>query len=357
MLKHILSASVIALALIGCQGQNTFKRESNPRKDYTSIIDQSRPYDPAQRAKEEADAARLAQRPCGRPFFLTIEGEQGNLMHFTVGQEKTYTLKVESQLENGQQWGLEVVDGPKDALKPTQVSSRGGVYTFTWTPDDSAVNGQTLVLNYKWAPRKGCESTPTTESIALVVAKDANDTKITFENVPNEVKYAKEQPPITFQVRVTDPTAKKNALPGLAAVASQVENGAVDAASIKDLIDCGQNGVIDGKDVVFTCTLSPLALGNSDELIKAHAGKGDQVELVFSVQAVNKKTKAQSPVTTARLRAQFEKIETARAPQAASNADAGATAGQTGATGTDTKTTDAAKPTPKPRAPVRRGKK
>src|SRR5438067_1365933 len=114
--KGLLSFTVIALLLSACQGQNAFKRESNPTKGYESVLHDARAYSPEQlRAKQEQEA-RMQQLPCGVPFLVTVDnGEKGKAAVFTEGKEKTVTIKVDriaGQLAAGQPWDVKAVESP-----------------------------------------------------------------------------------------------------------------------------------------------------------------------------------------------------------------------------------------------------
>lgn len=291
-----------AFLLTACQGQNAFKRESNPTKNYQSVLDQSRAYSPEQqRAKQEQDA-RLQQLPCGVPFLLTVDqGDKGETAVFTEGVQKTVTIKIDriaGQLAADRPWDVKAVDAPAGAtFEQEKATADSRSYKLSWTaPKASNDITNKLVLRFKWDIEARCSATtPITKTVALVVVKGENDAVLAFR----EIKDIKFHDVLPFQLVLQGATDKLGKL-------SFVDKGGISTADAK-ITECGEPKA-EGKKITYDCTFNSGALKDAE--IKDLIGKDSVQEITLNARIEGKK-----PVeASAKVRVAFEKVEVAAAP-------------------------------------------
>lgn len=309
---------VITVALTACKGENAFKRESNPVKAYDSVLREARPFDLSQR-EQQRQAALDAQKkpePCAVPFQLSVDGSSDKSASFQENQKKSITLRVQSSLEDGQDWDVRAVESPCDnCLESVSKDDKSEVLKFTWTPTKGSANrpeANILVLRYAWKIEARCAQLPITDAITLNVKMDDGSPSVSFPGLPTTPVVFGGQ--FKFQVQVLDPKAKLAGAPSLSFEASTAK----DAVDAHETPDCEAKGrtiqTADGQTAtVFDCAFDSRLLSKVVDL-KTLSDSGKTIDAAFSVKLTNKKSKFSTEATSAHIPVLFEKIE-AKSPQ------------------------------------------
>jgi hypothetical protein len=321
VVKGTAALIACALVLVACQGQNVFKRESDPTRAYN--LQDTVPYNAEKAHQDQIRRAEQLKKPCGIPFTLSVyekdaKGnrleEQGQSAVFREGQEKTIFIeatKIDGMLDSDQAWDVKPVAGPCPLDKCFQLagkSDKTATYKFTWKAAQNAADAgdrAVLTLQYIWPVRVNCSSVPVTDKISLFVKKGSDQGPvITFPGLQSEAKFGDN---FKFAVQIDDASAKAKF------VATPDEAGTVDG---KPAVDCTATGRVvetagSQKASVFDCTFDTRALPN--EQIKDLIGSGKSMTAVFSIKAANATA---NTTATGRVNVKFERVDFPKAQTA-----------------------------------------
>lgn len=290
-------AAVVALTaatMIGCNG-NTFKRQTNPVKDYASVLTDARPYNP-----NEKDPAQINTQPppdntqftCSDPFKISVERDRGNkLIDFTEDVENTYVINVRSLYDGGLAWDVKPIQMPANASFH-QISKNGNVasYQFTWKPKKGLRSDtELLVLRYISIAESKCESGPITDAINLKINKNQNLPTVAIYGLPAADQTLTYGQSIPFQVRVNDPAATEQAGPVLQppAFSADMTSGERTVLNGASAATCPKSGRLEKGTWVFDCKFDSSAIGTSK-------GLSGTVDALFTVTAVSSRSGNQS---------------------------------------------------------------
>lgn len=130
-------AAAFALVIMGCQGQDPTKRQSDPVADYPNLYkkENTQPYgDGTHKEIPPGPVPDNSQEYCAQPMQVKVEKAMGNtLLVFTEGVQATYNISVRSMLPGKFAVRAKGFDqGPQ--LKLIKTVGNTATYTLSWTP-------------------------------------------------------------------------------------------------------------------------------------------------------------------------------------------------------------------------------
>lgn len=281
------AAGVLSVALLtACQGQNLFKRESNPVRNYPRVADSIN-------KRESAVAYGQKQNPpgnandCSGPFIVRSNSPTGSTFYFLEGSSADFEISIINRLgDNFEVTATNMPEGAEFKLL-RQTSPNSAAYQLAWTPkniaEDSARAKVTLQLRSK-ALSDRCQGAMGTEDLHLMVEK-LQGHPVASANVTQQtaLKFGKD---MSFTIDIVDPSAKVNQPPTLEAISfdpgfkneSTAQVPVIDGSKAADCAKSATN--VDGK-WQFKCKFlsSALQADNEDQL----RGSGKTAQAVFTV--------------------------------------------------------------------------
>lgn len=284
-LINVRIASLLpALILIGCQGQHGFKRETNPVKDYSNAISDSRPWRKDLPREAKQDPTINDQAVCPPPFPLSVPGAEGNrVVTFHEGSESDYIVNVLPQTNYPYTVSYDLPAGAQvRVLKPNLQ------YQITWRPGVGKTRFAVATFKFS-APelQKKCGvAVPFSESVNLLVNPDDGAPVLTVTPPPAApIKFGDS---FTFQIRITDPAATKDQPPVWTDISANVKTNAESTTrtlGAKEAVDCKHDGQpISDRTFTYDCTFTSSLIKNPP------LDSGETINAVFYVKGKSQRT-------------------------------------------------------------------
>ncbi len=280
----------LALSLTACQGQNPFKRESNPLKNYPHASENAnRPYVPGKKAARpegvgaDGGSGKPAQPPCFEPLKVDVSPDYGDAgLKFVEEVTTTYDLKL---TVNGYPIEKLVIKKPESA-SVVFVSQADNNYTWQlkWTApkDSSKIKFDPVVVEFEdELPKGACAKAVKQVSFKVAVSKTQEVARLSFVDFKEKIKFGDK---FDFKVIVEDASGRKPEL--------TLESSAV--------TKCLEDKVIEGKKFQFACSFDSNLLRNIDKLV--NSGRSSDFTISFKTQ--------QNVKASQKIRVFFEKIVT-----------------------------------------------
>ena len=195
---------VPALVLIGCQGQNTFKRTTNPTKDYQGVIDRSQTWKPGMGPRPPVTDFDNRQFYCGQVFTVAVG--QAKRAEFHEGVSGAVAVSVTANTKTPFTVSLE--GGPKE-MKIKDLG-QGTEFQLLWKPtrEDAKHNTVKIVIN---APelQKKCPI-GFGDLIDIDVDPGPGIPKLSILDLPDAVEFGSVR---EFQVEMKDEAANATKVP------------------------------------------------------------------------------------------------------------------------------------------------
>jgi hypothetical protein len=318
----LLATLFLCAGLIGCQGDNTFKRESNPVKDYTSVLNDAQPYVPGQ-VNKTPPAPDNSQLACYEPFKVSVERDQGNkLLFFTEEIQGRYVINVRSLIDQNLPWDIKAVDLPAgSSFRRVSKSGNTASFEFVWTPAKGRttdVDLKVLTLRYISIAESKCQSGPITQSLNLVVKKNDGEPAVSFAGLPDQAIRLGDT--FSFQIKITDPAGTAEAAPDLKEIAfnAGATSGERAVLNAKAAVSCGETGRFDKSSWLFDCRFDSAKLNSKQ--VEAAAKQQGVVEAMFTATAYSKRSHRTSAATPAYVRLSSAAAASASTDATSSNA-------------------------------------
>jgi len=314
-LKLSLKLIIVAIALSGCHGQDPFKRQNNPIKDYPRTAEvANEPYVPGRKpvvqGKDDA-ATKISKEPaCVDGLSAKATPDHGNLLlKFTEGVENSYTISV-------------TVGGPTNmdiklaAEKPEnsdlRVISRQGnkqTYRFTWKPARGAKSQTEKFILTNNAPKANnlCPGAKSKIPFNLVVAQSKEAPSVSFPGIKEKITFGEK---FDFRIVIDDPSATEGKAPAIQSVKLQASARKTLLDATQAITGCDDPGIVlPDNQFEFTCTFD----SNLIKGVEPNLNKGKTVSAGFHVTAVSTATGLASTPTLQRIDVIFEEVAPAPA--------------------------------------------
>ena len=265
-MKTVFSTIIIASAVLlsACNGQNPFKRQSNPIKDYPGL---SKDMPESQVPKAPPQEPQPTQSLCSRIFNLDIEGKRGSVLKFTAG--KPSQINVVSRWYPNSPYSLQIDNPPKGMTlsKPSQVSKdQNGVglatWTVSWNPSKKLVSqgSYDTLITFRFVSTdknliETCGSDFSTDFTALVTTENnqSNLPDVSIEGLPSQPVSFGEN--LKFKVIVTSLEPKDQ--PTLAfGINTDAITGEQVVLSAENAVGCAAKPTLKESNWIFNCEMA-----------------------------------------------------------------------------------------------------
>ncbi|MBX3021970.1 MAG: hypothetical protein KF799_09865 [Bdellovibrionales bacterium] len=294
--KNILALVLLGVAVLltACQGENTFRRPSNPYSEYQHVYDDSLAYDVNNRPKPQvANPTPYIQTPaCTEPFKMTIEGSKdgGKSVEFVQNKQKSITITVESRIEADRQWDVRPMVSPcENCFKTVSKTQDKAEYKFTWKPGKiGKFQDQFLVLRYDYLMDTRCTNASPNQQIALIITDGkVQEPSVAFSEIKSEgLKFGDS---FKFQIKISDTEGSVEKAPDVAAITYMIDGKKI-SSKAQAPVDCEKNGELletpgEAPTWVFQCAFESRLIGLTAAQIKKLSGSGKTVVASFKVKA------------------------------------------------------------------------
>lgn len=313
-IKLFSSLFIASVLLTACQGQNPFKRQSDPTKKYPHTMESSnRPYVPGQKpagtpkgAGTDGGKPVAVEIPCFDPVKIEVEPDHGNLLlKFAEETESSYNLKITLKGPNALT-GKIIANNPEDSeLILTARQDNVYVYKFTWKPAKgaSASKATEMSVGLDGEPAKGaCANAKNRLAMSLVVSKTNDTPSVSFSGIKEKIKFGES---FDFNVIVDDPTASKGKTPVIKSIKFSEAKGSAVLDGTAAVTSCDENKVLSPTKYEFVCRFDSNLIKGVEKLLST----GKQGVTSFTVTAASKDGVLSAP-TPQKIKVVFEKIET-----------------------------------------------
>ncbi len=303
-----------ALVLAACQGQNPFKRQSNPVRNYPNVnksIEEKKNLVPYGTKFDPVEDADNSQKVCSFPFSVFVEGGEGDrLMSFTAGAESVYEIKIRNNMARNTDFTVTanpLPAGAKFALKAKDQAV--AVYQLTWKPESPANGRYVLVLKFDSDDlKKTCDNAIATERLNLIVENNKEKPTVEAIGVPQVPVVYNKANDVYFTVVVHDragsPTAPlaPKLLP--AEFRRSAQNAERDVYDGSKLVTCVWNTPMHLGDNKwqFQCRFHISNMDPSSELINS----GRKITAVFFLTAISDSNKQYSDPIPVHIMVEFK---------------------------------------------------
>jgi|GEM_PF-6611178 len=313
-MRLLLVASIVLLT--ACQGQNPFKRESNPVKKYPHTMEAAtQPYVPGQKTVKPGTAGLDAQGrplapakpPCFEPLIVEAEPDLGNsLLKFVDEVESSYDIKVTI----GGTYTIDDLkaDTPEDSSF-RQISRQDNTYTLrlTWKPEKgtSAKKSDPFVIGFlgEKIPEGACEQAKIRTSFDIVVSKTNDVPSVTFQDIKEKIVFGEK---FDFKIIVQDPTAVKGKAPALKPIKFGEKRGSSVLDASAAVTGCDEGQALSQTKFEFVCHFDSNLVKGVEKLLST----GKEALASFQVTASSTQTGVNGVPTPQKIKVLFEKIET-----------------------------------------------
>lgn len=204
--KLILLTGV--LALVACNGNSPFERESDPIKAYSSLKGDV--------PQEELSEEQREQQAIVKPFDIHVVSEDTKRLQFVAGEESRYEISARVYID-GAQAGLRIKDAP-DGLELLEKDASQGLWEVVWTPPKNAVSItdddaeiplelELVVSGGSAADAAKINALETIAQYTIEVRKSKKDPFIVGSQEFDNINKVNEDVNVNFSVVVEDPAA------------------------------------------------------------------------------------------------------------------------------------------------------
>lgn len=184
-------ASVLITALVGCHGQDPFKGNQNPTRNFNDVTSKAnKPYGQVREVDKNPAEVVLDPQDCEQPYDLSVENSEGRkLLTFTEGVASQYRLKIVGKIDPL----FSISAGVPKGAQLLRGGREGAVhyYDFTWTPeaDPNRTKQFNLVtrLEYQSASTTTLCQRSYSEELNLIVKKTPQEPTLSFPDFPTSV--------------------------------------------------------------------------------------------------------------------------------------------------------------------------
>jgi len=302
-----------ALYLMGCQGQNPFRRQSDPTSQYT-VKENSRPYRTNESKEPATPPPDTRERVCPESFRISVEGSHGSrTLYFVEGESKTYNINVRNLL--GDKFSLSTPKIPQGASFAA-IDAAAGKFRFTWTPGrvgNMSHRQESLVLQFTSpAYQTACPvNSAAVEQLDVVVQMSNDEPSLEITGLTKNVLPFGED--IEFQVRIKDPNGSANYVPNLinGFMRADARNSERVILNARSAIDCESIGVWQNNEYLVKCKFISKLLPNLETLLNS----GNTATARFFMQASSSRTRLSSPEVQSDIQVKFPKTTTGAASE------------------------------------------
>ncbi len=307
--------------LTACQGQNPFKRESNPIRNYPKVQDSIHKHEAAHPYgyKQTPDNSQY----CSGPFSITSNSPDGHtIFSFLEDSATTYEIIIMNRL--GDAFEVEATGLPQGAdFKLLRAASTNtSVYQLSWTPKNIIPAGEAtfrpnVVLNLKSAALTAqCQGAMGSENLNLLVEKVKDRPTLTVTGLPQtQIKVSTSE--VKFKVLVTDRLSTAQKVPILNGFgfdpAFKLNEDEIKVINGTAAADCNATPKYVNNKWEFSCKFLPSGLqANNEDGLR---GSGKVGEAVFTVSAKSRVNDKSSNTFKASIKVLFEKVAPTAAAQ------------------------------------------
>lgn len=313
MKKILIITLTFSSLLMGCQGQNPFKRQSNPLKDYPNAQKANEPYVPGKRAVNAGIASGTGtalgevKPSCFYPLIVEAEPDFGQpVLKFSEDHENSYLIRIALGGKKPDPNKI-FADFPEgSSLRRIGRDNNVFIYKFSWKPDigESAQSSKALVIGLNLTSSNGaCEGAESSVSFGLAVSKSKDTPTVEFSEVKSRIKFGES---FEFNIIAEDALAAKGRSPAIKSISfknSRIEN-LLDASNA--VISCNEGQSLDDSKFQFTCRFDSNLVNGVESFLNS----GKEAEAVAQITVVSRSTGISSGAVSLRTKIHFEKIET-----------------------------------------------
>jgi hypothetical protein len=312
-LKKCAAIAVLGLALSACQGQNPFKRDSNPVRKYPKVADSIEKGEGAVPFGTKPPADDNSRWACHGPFSVRSNSPDGHtVFSFAEGSNLAYTIQILNRL--GDEFEASIAGLPEGAeFKLLRTTSKNAAqYQLSWAPKAGTLGTNpvfrtSVVLSLKSKLVTQRCNTAATETMNIIVEKIKDRPTADVSGLPQtEIKFGKD---FKFVVDVKDPQASAAKTPVLSVSFDPVD-ATVESEKLingSEAVSCESTPKAFGNKWRFNCSFVSSNLQKNDE--EKLLGSGKSAIAVFTVQAKSRSTERLSNVIKSRVKVLFEKVE------------------------------------------------
>ena len=316
------AASLSSIVILSaCQGQNPFKRESNPLRDYPKVADSIQkhegavPYNSKPSASGNGDNGTTV---CAAPFVITSNSPDNHtLFTFEVDSAKAFEILIVNRLGDSFEVAFKNLppgmEAPKVLSTPTVKSA---IYQISWSPkneilvNDSAFRSSIALTFKSKALSERCPGAVGTESLNLMVQKVDGRPKVAI-TMPPTIKFGAEA---KILIEVTDEAATTGKAPTLNGFTFTPPAQNKDTIKVIDgsrsISNCDIKPKFRNGKWQFTCVFLSNALGTNEHGL---VDSGQTGRAIFGVSATSVSSGKTSHVTEGSVKVKFDKIPAANA--------------------------------------------
>lgn len=281
--NKFLSLSVATVLLTACQGQNPFRRESNPVRNYPRIAHSIETKESTVPYGTKVSGNGGTPLDCTSPFIISSNSpDVNNVFYFTNDSATAFEVSVQNRF--GDKFTVEAMDLPDGAeFKPLRQDSDSAMtFQLAWTPKNQSSARPVITLKMQSEKMLARCKSPDIERLQLFVEKAKGKPTLSVTGIPKSIEFGQE---FSFKVVVND-TLAKGEKPVLNALVFEAPQQAGDMTVIdgSKSADCSPEAKLneDGR-FQFSCKFLSGALQETDNEGLRNSGK--TVEASFSVSA------------------------------------------------------------------------
>jgi hypothetical protein len=281
--NKFLALSLTAAMLTACQGQNPFKRESNPVRNYPRVARSIETKESTVPYGSKVDTNGGTPLDCSSPFIVSSNSpDLNNVFYFSDDSATSFEVSVQNRF--GDKFLIEALDLPDGAeFKPLRHDSDSAMtFQLAWTPKNQSSARPVITLKMQSEKMLARCKSPDIERLQLFVEKAKGKPTVSVTGVPKAIEFGQE---FSFKIVVNDALAKgeKPVLNALVFETAQKPSDMVVIDGSK-AADCNPEAKLndDGR-YQFSCKFLSSALQETDSEGLRNSGK--TAEASFSVSA------------------------------------------------------------------------
>lgn len=327
LLNYTITAVLSATVLSACAGQNPFKRESNPVRNYPRVSQSIKTktglvpfnHDP----KPPTPPPDNSQGICTAPFSISINGTPGTrLLKFPEDSSTTFEITISNRLQDEfEAKAAEGFPGTNVFRLLRKTSANTAVYQLAWNPGRLAQGQFTQTYNARielssQALSDRCQGGIANIYLDLLVEKSGTRPTVSVNNlVPQTPVVFGPNQEATFTVEVDDPSSTAGSPPSLNELEFRREaiSGERTVINAVPATDCQQTPVAipNTKKWKFACKFISSSLAEAD--VKPLQNRNVTATAVLFVSAKGANSVASSP-RQVNIKVKFERVAAAAAP-------------------------------------------
>ncbi len=316
ILNLTATATLSVILLTACQGQNPFKRESNPVRNYprvsesirtkTGLVPHGRNQEPP---KPPPDNTQII---CSVPFTVTVDGNIGSqTLQFSEDSEKKYEINIINKL--GDEFEAKVSSGlPAGATFRLlrKVSANSSLYQLAWNPRRIPPGRGAIINNLKIeltspALTSRCAGVANIYFDLIALRSGARPT-LSVSGLPQTpIQFGEEA---AFSVEVDDPAGNGQAPilndPSFRQEAVSGERTVLNGVSAVDCVKIAEP-VPSTSKWKFTCKFLSAALTNVNSLLNS----SKVAQATFFLSAKSKGNEVVSNSQQVNIKVKFERVQ------------------------------------------------